>query len=114
MVPPPEPFEAAVIDGASRWQTFLRITLPLLRPLLLIALILRFIDAFKTFDQVYILTGGGPGNATDLVCMFAYRVNFTLWNLGYGASVVIVIFILILIVTALFYTLTQKKERGVI
>ena len=111
---PKEPYEAAQVDGASRYQIFRLVTLPLLKPLIIIALLLRVIDAFKTFDQVYILTGGGPGNATDLVCMFAYRVNFTLWNLGYGASVVIVIFILILIVTALFYTLTQKKERGVI
>jgi len=111
---PKEPYEAAQVDGASRFQIFRLVTLPLLKPLIIIALLLRVIDAFKTFDQVYILTGGGPGNATDLVCMFAYRVNFKLWNLGYGASVVIVIFILILIVTALFYTLTQKKEREVV
>ncbi|UCF94437.1 MAG: sugar ABC transporter permease [Desulfobacterales bacterium] len=111
---PKEPYEAAQVDGASRVQIFRLVTLPLLKPLIIIALLLRVIDAFKTFDQVYILTGGGPGNATDLVCMFAYRVNFKLWNLGYGASVVIVIFILILIVTALFYTLTQKKEREVV
>ena len=110
---PKEPYEAAQVDGASRWQIFRLVTLPLLKPLIIIALLLRVIDAFKTFDQVYILTGGGPGNATDLVCMFAYRTNFKIWNLGYGASVVIVIFIIILIVTALFYTVTQKKEEEV-
>jgi multiple sugar transport system permease protein len=110
---PKEPYEAAQVDGASRWQIFRLVTLPLLKPLIIIALLLRVIDAFKTFDQVYILTGGGPGNATDLVCMFAYRINFNIWNLGYGASVVIVIFILILIVTALFYTFTQKGEEEV-
>jgi multiple sugar transport system permease protein len=111
---PKEPYEAAQVDGASRWQIFRLVTLPLLNPLIIIALLLRVIDAFKTFDQVYILTGGGPGNATDLVCMFAYRTNFKVWNLGYGASVVLVIFLIILIVTALFYTVTQKKEEEIV
>jgi multiple sugar transport system permease protein len=110
---PKEPYEAAQVDGASKWQIFRLITLPLLKPLIIITLLLRVIDAFKTFDQVYILTGGGPGNATDLVCMFAYRTNFRIWNLGYGASMVIVIFIIILIVTALFYTVTQKRDEEV-
>lgn len=108
---PKEPYEAAQVDGASKWQIFRMLTLPLLKPLIVIALLLRVIDAFKTFDQVYILTGGGPGNVTDLVCMFAYRINFKVYNLGYGASVVLVIFLMILIVTALFYTVTQKKEE---
>lgn len=110
---PKEPYEAAQVDGASKWKIFRLVTLPLLKPLIIIALLLRVIDAFKTFDQVYILTGGGPGNATDLVCMFAYRTNFRIWNLGYGAAVVLVIFLMILIVTAFFYAITQKKEEGV-
>lgn len=110
---PKEPYEAAQVDGANKWQIFRRVTLPLLRPLIVITLLLRIIDAFRTFDQVYILTGGGPGNATDLIGMFAYRVNFKIWNLGYGASVVLVIFLLILIVTAFFYAVTQKKEEEV-
>jgi len=110
---PKEPYEAAQVDGANKWQIFRRVTLPLLKPLIVITLLLRIIDAFRTFDQVYILTGGGPGNATDLIGMFAYRVNFKIWNLGYGASVVLVIFLLILIVTAFFYAVTQKKEEEV-
>ena len=111
---PKEPYEAAQVDGASKWKIFRLVTLPLLKPLIIIALLLRVIDAFKTFDQVYILTGGGPGNATDLVCMFAYRTNFKIWNLGYGAGVVLVIFLIILIVTAFFYAVTQKKEEEVV
>jgi len=111
---PKEPYEAAQVDGASKWKIFRLVTLPLLKPLIIIALLLRVIDAFKTFDQVYILTGGGPGNATDLVCMFAYRTNFKIWNLGYGAAVVLVIFLVILIVTAFFYAVTQKKEEEVV
>ena len=62
---PTEPFEAALIDGASGWQVFRLITIPLLRPLLYIALLIRFIDAFKQFDLIYIMTGGGPGIRTE-------------------------------------------------
>jgi multiple sugar transport system permease protein len=108
---PKEPYEAAAVDGASRWQTFRMLTLPLLKPLIIIALLLRFIDAFKTMDQVYILTGGGPGNATDFVSIYAYRTNFKIWNLGYGASGVLVIFIIILIATALFYAFANKEQE---
>jgi multiple sugar transport system permease protein len=111
---PKEPYEAAQVDGASKWQIFHLLTLPLLKPLIIIAVLLRIIDAFKTFDQVYILTAGGPGNATELISLYAYRTNFRLLNLGYGASIVLVIFLIILIVTALFYNFTQKKEEEVV
>ena len=62
---PQEPFEAAAIDGASAWQAFLHITLPLLRPTIVVAVLIRAIDSFKTFDLVYVLTNGGPGTSTE-------------------------------------------------
>jgi multiple sugar transport system permease protein len=105
---PKEPYEAARVDGASRVQMFFRLTLPLLKPLIIIALLLRVIDAFRTFDQVLILTGGGPGNNTELLSMFAYRINFNIWDLGYGSSVILVIFYIILVIIALFYNSFQK------
>lgn len=108
---PKEPYEASEVDGASRWQTFRMLTLPLLKPLIIIAVLLRFIDAFKTMDQVYVLTGGGPGNATDIISIYAFRTNFKIWNLGYGASGVLVIFIIILIATALFYAFANKEQE---
>lgn len=106
---PKEPYEAARVDGANRVQMFFRLTLPLLKPLIIIALLLRVIDAFRTFDQVLILTGGGPGNNTELVSMFAYRTNFHIWDLGYGASVVLIIFFIILVIIAVFYNMLQKE-----
>ena len=109
---PKEPYEAAQVDRASKWQIFRLITLPLLKPLIVVALLLRVIDAFKTFDQVYVLTGGGPGDATELLALYAYRVNFRMWNLGYGAAVTLVVYFIILVVTAIFYTLTTAERKG--
>ena len=107
---PRDPFEAARVDGASQWQIFRRLTLPLLKPLIIIALLLRTIDAFRTFAQVFVLTGGGPGNSTEILAMFAYRINFKIWDLGYGASVVLIIFFIILLIIAVFYNMIQKDE----
>lgn len=108
---PKEPYEAAQVDRASKWQIFRMITLPLLKPLIVVALLLRTIDALKTFDQVYVLTGGGPGDATELLALYAYRVNFRMWNLGYGAAVTLVVYFIILVVTAVFYTISSSERR---
>ena len=96
---PREPFEAAVVDGASRWQVFRRVTLPMLRPIIGVILLLRLTDAFKVFDQVYIMTGGGPGSATELLTIFAFKVNFVFWNLGYGSAVVALLFFISFVMT---------------
>jgi multiple sugar transport system permease protein len=79
---PAAPIEAATIDGASRWQILRHIQLPLLRPLIVIALMLRAIDASKIFDTIHVLTGGGPGNATEVIATYAYRTNFLKWALS--------------------------------
>ena len=108
---PKDPYEAAQVDGATDLQIFRFLTMPILKPLMIVGLLLRTIDAFKTFDQVWILTGGGPGNATELATIYAYRTNFRMWNLGYGAAVALVIFFFVIVITAIFYNLTQKKEE---
>jgi multiple sugar transport system permease protein len=82
---PVDVIEAARIDGASSWQIARRVMIPLLRPALAIALIFRGILAFKTFDEVYLLTSGGPGTATELVSLHLYKVFFEQNLLGYGA-----------------------------
>jgi len=107
---PKEPIEAAQIDGATGLQIFRYITLPLLKPLIVIGILLRSIDSFKIFDQIYILTGGGPGSVTEVASMYAYRVNFKNWDMGYGAATVLILFLVILLFTNLFYSFTQKKE----
>lgn len=105
---PREPFEAAEVEGANRWHIFRRITLPLLRPIIIVALLLRLTDAFKTFDQVFIMTGGGPGASTELATIFAYKVNFASWNLGYGSAVVGLLFFISFILTFVLLKLMTR------
>jgi multiple sugar transport system permease protein len=82
---PVEVLEAARVDGATRWQLVRRVMLPLLKPAIVVALVFRTILAFKVFDEVYLLTSGGPGNSTELVTLHLYKVFFEQNQLGYGA-----------------------------
>jgi len=101
---PRAPFEAAMMDGAGRVRIFFDITLPLMRPLLAMVLLLRTIDAFKEFDKVFLMTGGGPGISTELLSIYVYRVNFRNWDLGYGAVCAFMVYLVVLILCKLFYT----------
>ncbi|MEP9389455.1 sugar ABC transporter permease [Mesorhizobium sp. KR9-304] len=100
---PRSPFEAAMMDGAGPLRIFLDVMLPLLRPIIALVLLLRGIDAFKEFDKVFIMTGGGPGTLTELVSIYAYRVNFRNWDLGYGAAVAFMVYLVVLILCSVFY-----------
>jgi multiple sugar transport system permease protein len=93
---PQEPFEAAKVDGAGPWRTFVDHTLPMLRPVLAIAIVLRTIDAFGTFDQVFVLTRGGPGEATRLLSIFGYDTTFKFQQTGYGAALFVTVGLIIL------------------
>ena len=83
---PQEPYEAALIDGSSRWQTFRHVTLPLLKPAILIVLLLRTMDLLRVFDQIFILTEGGPGFATETISLYIYRAAFRFSDFGYAAA----------------------------
>ena len=107
---PREPFEAAVMDGARPLQIFRDVTLPLLRPIIALVLLLRAIDAFKEFDKIFILTGGGPGTATELLSIYVYRLNFKNWDLGYGAASAFMIYLVVLILCAVFYKAVYWRE----
>lgn len=110
---PNEPFEAAIMDGARPWQMFRDITLPLMRPIVALVLLLRGIDAFKEFDKVFILTGGGPGNTTELLSIYTWRVNFRNWDLGYGAVCAFMVYLVVLILCAVFYKAIYWTEGRV-
>ncbi len=107
---PREPTEAAIMDGASALQRFRDVTLPLLRPIIALVLLLRGIDAFKEFDKVFILTGGGPGTATELLSIYTYRVNFKSWDLGYGSTCAFMVYLVVLILCAVFYKAVYWSE----
>lgn len=110
-----EPFEAARLDGANSLQILIHITLPLLRPFLYVAVLFRSIDAFKTFDLIYVLTGGGPGTATTTINLYGYKQAIEFLSLGRGAAIAIIIMIIMTIYANLLMrrtSLGQLPEMG--
>jgi multiple sugar transport system permease protein len=98
---PVEPFEAAKVDGAGPWRTFIDHTLPMLRPAILVAVTLRSIDALTTFDQVYVLTRGGPGTATQLVSIYGYQTFFTYQQVGYAAAMMMIVAVIVIVLAGM-------------
>lgn len=92
---PGELYEAARVDGAGRWRRFLSITLPLLRPAILVALLFRTMDAFRVFDLVYVMTQGAPGGSTSVLQFFGYQKMFPEQQFGYGSAVSVVVFVIL-------------------
>jgi len=96
---PDEPFEAARIDGASAWQTFKFITIPLLKPAILIALLFRTIDAYRIFDIIYVMTYGGPKTSTEPLSLYVYRNGFRHYDMGYTAALSLVMLVIIIAIS---------------
>lgn len=109
---PPDVYEAAQVDGASPLATFARITLPLLLPILLVAVLFRTLDALRAFDLMFILTGGGPAGTTETLTVYAYRSLFQMLQLGLGSAIGVVVFALVMLV-AWGYLWTLRRQ-GVI
>lgn len=107
---PVEPFEAARVDGASAWRVFCDHTLPMLRPVLAVAIVLRTIDAFTTFDQVFVLTRGGPGTATQLISIYGYNTAFKFQQTGFAAAMLLMVALVVLALAALAVRLTRRAE----
>ncbi len=99
---PEEPFEAARIDGSSAWQDLVYLTIPLLKPLILVVCLFRTIELIRIFDIVYTLTGGGPGRATETISFHVFQETFLGWQIGYGAAVSYVLLFVTLIIGLLF------------
>jgi multiple sugar transport system permease protein len=98
---PQDLYEAHAIDGASPWQSFRQITLPLVAPQMLIAMLFRFAQAFGIFDLIQVMTGGGPGGATEMVSLYIYATVMRYLDFGYGAALVVVTFLVLIAVVAL-------------
>jgi multiple sugar transport system permease protein len=90
---PRDLYQAARVDGAGSWVAFRRITLPLLMPVLLVALVFRMLDAWRVFDVIYVLTGGGPANTTETLSLYAYKMLFQTLQFGYGSALSVVTFL---------------------
>jgi multiple sugar transport system permease protein len=108
---PREPFEAARVDGANAWQIFRNVTLPLLRPVLLVAIVIRSIDAFRVFDTVWTITKGEPGRATEVFSIYAYKEAFVFLNFDRGAAASLIGACIIMVVgVALYWGLRRVTE----
>jgi multiple sugar transport system permease protein len=106
---PTEPYESARIDGASEWQLFRYITLPLIVPFLVVAAVIRTIDALKAFDTIYVISQGGPGTASETINLYLYLQAFAFYNVGNASAVVVVFFV---IIVALALLLLHARERA--
>jgi multiple sugar transport system permease protein len=105
---PPEPFEAAQIDAAGPWRTFRYITLPMLRPVMVVCIVIRAIDAFRTFDIVWTISGGGPARATELFSLYAYVESFQFLNLGRGSAAAVIGAIVIVVFAMGLYRILNR------
>lgn len=109
---PVNPYRAAAVDGATPLQTFFRLTVPMMVSLMAVIGLLRFIDAFKIFDTIFILTAGGPGVATESVSLFAYKMVFDFWKLGPATATAVVIWAMFFIFCNIFYQVAQRKLKA--
>jgi len=107
---PTEPYESALIDGATRWQTFRYISLPLIAPFLFIASMIRMIDAVKSFDIIFAITQGGPGNASETINVYLYSVAFVYYDVGYASAIVVVFFALIVALAGALLWLRRRTH----
>lgn len=107
---PDTPYESARIDGANNWQLFRHITLPLVSPTLLVAVMLRLIDVIKTFDIIYSTTQGGPNFATENINILAYSTTFSYFEFGKAAAITVLFFIVVITISALFLMLKKRVE----
>jgi multiple sugar transport system permease protein len=106
---PPDVFEAARIDRANAWRRFIHITLPMIRPAIVIVVIMRMMIALSAFAAIFAATGGGPGTATEILNLYAYRTSFTELNIGYGSALAVVLLVITLAVSFLMFRLRRTS-----
>jgi len=104
---PAEPYESAIIDGASAVQLFWHITLPLLRPTIMVAVLFRSIDALKTFDSIFVITRGGPLYASETLNIYSFMQAFQYFNMGYSSALLVIFFLIVMGVSVLFMWLRR-------
>jgi ABC-type sugar transport system permease subunit len=109
---PGDLYEAARIDGASRWQSFWRVTLPLLKGAVLVVLVVRTVEAFRVFDMIYVLTGGGPANGTLVISYVAYQETFRFFSLGRGAAISFIISMFVLGAALVYLRLLSTRREA--
>ncbi len=109
---PRELYAAARLDGAAAWAGFRRITLPLLWPTMLVVLLFRTLDAFRVFDAIYVLTGGGPANTTETLSIYAYKSLFQTLQFGYGSAIAVIVFLCVGLISVGYIGLLNRQARA--
>lgn len=107
---PKEPYESALIDGANAWHMFRHITLPLVWPFVMVAIVIRTIDALKAFDTIFVITQGGPGTSSETLNIFLYLQAFQFYKIGYASAVVVIFFVIIIMLSLLLLYARQKSK----
>ncbi|MFA5468372.1 MAG: sugar ABC transporter permease [Sphaerochaetaceae bacterium] len=108
---PRDPVEAALIDGANKWQTFRFVTVPMLRPITTVVIAQALVNSFKTFDLIYVITRGGPYRSTETLAVTMYRESFTMFRLGYGAAISVVLSFIIILISGFYVRKQMGKEQ---
>jgi multiple sugar transport system permease protein len=106
---PRDLYRAARVDGAGGWYVFRNITLPLLKPIIIVVLLFRTIDAFRVFDAIYVLTGGGPANSTETLSIYAYKVLFPTLQFGYGSAIAMVVFLSVGMISVFYVRMLARR-----
>ncbi|WP_051302064.1 carbohydrate ABC transporter permease [Salibacterium aidingense] len=109
---PKDPFEAADIDGASKFQTIRYVMIPMLKPILIVALVIRTMDALRTFDQVFVLTQGGPGRATETVSFLMYRQAMKFSDFGFATAGLLIVLVITIIISSLLIKLMNSSQSA--
>ncbi len=107
---PTEPYESALIDGATPWQMFRNITFPLVLPFIMVATIIRTIDAVKSFDTIFVITLGGPGTASETINLYLYTQAFAFYQIGYASAMVVVFMVVIMALCLILLYLRQRAQ----
>jgi multiple sugar transport system permease protein len=107
---PQEPYEAAYVDGSSRWQSFIYLTLPLMKPTFLIAFLLRTVQSFKVFDTIYATTAGGPGQVTTVLNYHIYTVGLTFFDMGYASALANILLVMVTVLSIVYILVMTRRQ----
>jgi ABC-type sugar transport system permease subunit len=107
---PRDPVEACLIDGANAWQTFVHVKLPMLRPITTVVITMAMVNSFKVFDIIWIMTRGGPYSSSETLAVSMFRETFTLFHMGYGAAISVVLSLIVLVISAAYIRRMTKRD----
>jgi len=107
---PRDPVEACLIDGASAWQTFVHVKLPMLRPITTVVITMAMVNSFKVFDIIYATTGGGPGSTTTVLNFHIYTVGMTFFDMGYAAALANILLVIIAILSIIYIVVLERQQ----